>query len=292
MKKTYPHSLLALFLMVGLISYGCASPQKNQTKSQINKAVPKVESTVTMATTTSTQDSGLLDYLLPKFEKQYKTRVKVVAVGSGQAIETGRRGDADVLLVHSPADEEKFVKEGQGIDRRNVMHNQFLLIGPTNDPAKVTSAKNVIAAMKAIADTKSSFVSRGDASGTNKKELSLWKTANITPKGAWYVVSSQGMGETLLMTNEKQAYTLTDEATYLVQRSKLNLKVVRQGDPELLNPYSVILVNQAKHPGVHKDAAQAFADWVTSENGQNLIADFGKDKYGKSLFIPDAKAGK
>jgi len=276
MRKRLPLALMLIItLLVGIVPAAMAAE--------------KVESTMTLSTTTSTQDSGLLDYLIPIFEKDYNTKVKVVAVGSGQAIEMGKKGDADVLLVHSRAAEDAFVASGFGINRKDVMYNQFLIVGPKSDPAKIKGMTDVKAAFKKIATAKKKFVSRGDNSGTNTKELSIWTALKITPTGRWYIESGQGMGDTLMMTNEMNAYTLTDEATYLTWQKKTGLKEMVRGDKLLLNPYGVIAVNPAKYPAIHKNAANAFIEFMTGKKGQALIGEFGKDKYGKALFTPDAK---
>ncbi len=254
-------------------------------------AAKKVESTMTLATTTSTQDSGLLDYIIPVFEKDYKTKVKVVAVGSGQAIELGKKGDADVLLVHSRKAEDEFVAQGWGINRQDVMHNQFLIVGPSSDPAKIKDMTDATAAFKRIAASKSMFISRADKSGTNTKELGIWTKALIVPTKPWYVESGQGMGETLKMADELNAYTLSDDATFLAMRNKTGLKQLVAGGKDLLNPYGVITVNPTKYPEVHKNAAAAFTDFITGSKGQGLIAGFGKEKYGRALFTPDAIPG-
>lgn len=248
----------------------------------------QVEDTMILATTTSTQDSGLLDVLIPAFEKKFGTRVKVIAVGTGQALEMGQRGDADVLLVHSRAAEDKFMADGYGSVRKDVMHNQFLLVGPASDPAKIKGNSDAVGAFKKIAGTKAKFISRGDQSGTHKKELELWKKAGVTPGGKWYVEAGQGMGDTLMMASEMGAYTLTDEATWLTLEPKLQLQEILKGDKALFNPYGVIAVNPEKFPNVHRAAARAFVDYITSAEGQTIIYNFGRDKYGRSLFIPDA----
>lgn len=244
--------------------------------------------TLTLATTTSTQDSGLLDELVPAFEKKSGIKVKVVAVGSGQAIELGKRGDADVLLVHSPQAEKEFMAGGYGVDRRAVMHNYFVLVGPPADPAKVSGTKEASQAFKTIAEKKAVFVSRGDQSGTHKKELSIWEKAGIKPGGPWYVQAGQGMGETLTTASERKAYTLSDEATFLTMKKELDLKVMVEGGKDLLNPYTVITVSQKKFPAIHSQQAREFSDFITGTEGQNLIRNFGKSKYGKSIFVPDA----
>ncbi|MFI7617552.1 substrate-binding domain-containing protein [Nonomuraea terrae] len=240
-----------------------------------------------LATTTSTQDSGLLDELLPVFTRDSGWQVKTVAVGSGQAIELGRRGEADVLLVHSPAAEEKFVAEGGAGARRLVMHNDFVLLGPEADPAKVRGTSSA-EAMKKIADEQAVFVSRGDQSGTHSKEKDLWSKAGVTPGGSWYQSTGQGMGETLRVASEKAGYTLSDRATYLTQRDTLSLEVLSEGDPGLLNVYHVIEMTKKAGDRVRTDGAKAFADWIVAPSTQRLIGEFGRAKYGQPLFTPDA----
>jgi len=241
-----------------------------------------------LATTTSTRDSGLLDTLLPIFEKQTGYQVKMVAVGSGQALQMGQEGNADVLLVHSPMAEKDFMAQGFGKERLLVMHNDFIIIGPSSDPAGIKGSAKAIEAFTKIADAKAVFVSRNDKSGTNSMELNLWKAAGISPAGDWYLQTGQGMGETLRVTSEKAGYTLTDRATYLAQKSTLQLDILVEGDTALLNIYHVITVNPEKWPRVNAQGAKAFAGFMVSAATQKLIGDFGKDKFGQSLFIPDA----
>jgi tungstate transport system substrate-binding protein len=249
---------------------------------------------ITCASTTSTQNSGLFEVLLPAFKKATGIDVVVVAVGTGQALEIGRRGDADVLFVHDPEKEEKFVAEGYGLARRPVMYNDFIIVGPATDPAKIKGMKDASAAFKKLAESGFHFVSRGDNSGTNSKELKIWKKASVDPKGkSDYLEVGQGMENTLRVASEKQFYTLTDRGTWLAvkDKDKLALKLMVEGDPVLFNQYGVIVVNHAKFPNVKVKEATAFADWLTSPAGQKLIGDF-KDKYGNQLFIPDAQTGK
>ncbi|MBM4410668.1 MAG: extracellular solute-binding protein [Chloroflexi bacterium] len=245
---------------------------------------------VILATTTSTQDSGLLDLLVPAFQKATGYQVKVVAVGSGAAMQMGERGDADVLLVHSPAAEEKFVADGFGIERTLVMHNDFVMIGPAGDPAGLKGVKTVAEAMKKLADKKATFVSRGDNSGTDFLEKNLWKSAGLTtPKGqSWYLETGQGMGATLTVAREKQAYTVTDRATFLAFTGKSDLPILLEGDPALLNVYHVIVPNPAKLPKTNTEGGRAFKAFLISADVQKLIGEFGKEKYGRPLFFADA----
>jgi tungstate transport system substrate-binding protein len=241
-----------------------------------------------LATTTSTQDSGLLDEMIPVFEKDTGYKVKTVAVGSGAALQMGQEGNADVLLVHSPSAEKTFMDGGFGIDRRLVMHNDFIIVGPAADPAAIKGTATAVEAFTKIANAQSPFISRGDKSGTNTMELNLWKKASITPEGEWYVESGQGMGATLTIASEKGAYTLTDRATFLANKATYSLEILVEGDNALLNVYHVISVNPEKWPKVNKDGAKAFADFFTSKKGQDMIAKFGVEKYGQTLFTPDA----
>ena len=239
---------------------------------------------ITLATTTSTQDSGLLDALLPVFEEQSGIKVKVVAVGTGQAIKLAEDGNADVLLVHSREAEDEFVEKGFGINAHDVMYNQFYIVGPADDPAGIKQLASATEAFAQIADKQAPFISRGDDSGTDKKEKSIWKEAGITPEGSWYLSSGQGMGETLQMADEKRAYTLTDEATFLSR--DLNLEVLLEGDKTLFNPYGIIQVKSSQK----QEAGLKLIQFFTGEEGQKLIGEFGKETYGKGLFVPDARA--
>jgi len=263
--------VVALLFITGMIS---------------TQAQPK---TIILATTTSTQDSGLLDVLLPIFEKGTGYFVKTIAVGSGQAMAMGQKGEADVLLVHSPEAEKKFMAEGYGINRRLVMHNDFIIVGPPGDPAKIKAMKSSVESFKKIASAKALFLSRGDNSGTDAKEKSVWKTAKINPEGErWYQQTGLGMGQTLNVAAEKKGYTLADRGTYLAMKKNLGLDILVEGDAILLNIYHVIEVNPAKWPKVNNAGAKAFADFMVSKETQDLIKTFGVDRFGSPLFFPDA----
>ncbi len=254
------------------------------------KAAP-ANSELILATTTSTQDSGLLDVLIPMFEQESGYRIKVVAVGSGQALQMGQEGNADVLLVHSPSAEKTYMDGGFGKDRVLVMHNDFIIVGPTADPAGIKGDTSAVDAFTKIASAGALFVSRGDNSGTNTKELGLWKSAKVDPAGtkpAWYIESGQGMGATLTIASEKGAYTLTDRATYLAGKANLQLDILVEKDATLLNVYHVITVNPDKWPKINYEGATAFAQWITSASVQEVIGKFGVDRYGQQLFVPDA----
>jgi tungstate transport system substrate-binding protein len=244
---------------------------------------------IILATTTSTQDSGLLDVLLPIFEKKTGYFVKTIAVGSGQAMAMGQKGEADVLLVHSPEAEKKFVADGYGINRRLVMHNDFIVIGPGEDPAKVKGMKPTTAVFKKIASTGSLFLSRADNSGTHSKEKAIWKACGINPEGQkWYQQTGLGMGQTLNVASEKNGYTLADRGSYLALKKNLQLDILAEGDAILLNIYHVMEVNPAKWPKVNGAGAKAFADFMVSREAQEFIKTFGVDKFGSPLFFPDA----
>ncbi|MBE3519634.1 MAG: substrate-binding domain-containing protein [Firmicutes bacterium] len=258
-------------LLVGLWISGCAK-----------------EKDVILATTTSTQDTGLLDVLVPMFEKKTGYRLKTVAVGTGQALEMARRGEADVVLVHAPKSEEQVEAEGHVINRRLVMHNDFVICGPQADPAGIRGEKSAASAFRKIAQSKSLFVSRGDDSGTHKKELEIWAEAGIKPEGQWYQESGSGMGQTLNIASEKGAYVLSDRGTFLSLKKNLALIILVEDDPSLLNIYHVMQVNPEKHPGVNARGGKAFVDFMLSDEVQKVIGEFGVKEFGQPLFFPDA----
>ncbi|HVN96910.1 MAG TPA: substrate-binding domain-containing protein [Syntrophorhabdaceae bacterium] len=248
-----------------------------------------IEKNIILATTTSTQDTGLLDVLIPAFEKKMGYFVKTIAVGSGQAMAMGQKGEADVLLVHSPEAEQKFVAEGYGVNRRLIMHNDFVLVGPATDPAKTRGTKPTVDAFRKIAASQSLFMSRGDNSGTDAKEKSIWKAAGTKYQGEkWYQETGLGMGQTLNVASEKKAYTLTDRGTYLSLKKNLGLEILVEGDAVLLNIYHVIEVNPSKWLKVNVEGAKAFSDFMVSQQTQGLIKTFGVEKFGAPLFFPDA----
>ena len=252
-------------------------------------AAPPQQKNIILATTTSTQDSGLLDVLIPIFEKQAGYFVKTIAVGSGQAMAMGQKGEADVLLVHSPDAEKKFMAAGNGVQRRLVMHNDFIIVGTPADPAAVKTAKTSVEAFKKIAQANAVFMSRGDNSGTHSKEKAIWKAAAISPDGQkWYQQTGLGMGQTLSVAAEKKAYTLADRGTYLALKKNLGLDILNEGDAMLLNVYSVIEINPAKFKKINADGGSAFADFMVSKATQDIIGKFGVEKFGSPLFFPDA----
>ena len=280
-KITLP--LLAI-LILALVLTGCGGGQKPAESPKEPPKPAKVD--VILDTTTSTQDSGLLDALIPVFEKKTGYKIKTIAVGSGQAIAMGEKGEADVLLTHAPDAEKKVVTAGAVINRRMVMHNDFIIVGPASDAAKI-KGKKAQEALNAIAASNSIFVSRGDNSGTHQLEKKLWSQSNLKPSGAWYQEAGTGMGQTLNIANEKKGYTVTDRATYLAQKKSLALDILVEGDPKLLNIYHVMEVNAEKYTKVNKEGAKAFADFLLTTEGQGIIAVFGKDKYGQPLFFAD-----
>jgi len=250
-------------------------------------AAPAVAKDIKMATTTSTDNSGLLHYLLPKFEADCGCKIHYTAVGTGAALKLGENGDVDVVLVHARSAEDQFVAAGYGVNRRDVMYNDFVIVGPHADPAGIKGMKDPLAAFKKLHASGATFVSRGDDSGTNKKELAYWKELGIDPKGPHYLAIGQGMGQTLTVTGEKQGYTLTDRATYTTYAAKTGLEVMVEGDKRLLNPYGVIAVNPKRYPNVNYEGAMAFVEWLTSPKGQQAIGDYRFK--GAQLFHPDYK---
>ena len=237
-----------------------------------------------MATTTSTENSGLLKVILPKFETRSGLEVQVLAVGTGQALRLGCNGDVDVVLVHAPAAEQKFVDDGCGVNRRPVMYNDFVIVGPPADPAGIAHSEDAAVALARIAKSRAIFVSRGDDSGTNKKELALWQKAGINPAGTWYREAGQGMGKVLQITAELEGYTLTDRGTWLAYRAMSPLNILVEKDPALYNPYAVIAVNPERHPDTNYSGAMTFIGWITSRKGQRMIADYRID--AQVLFVP------
>jgi len=240
-----------------------------------------------MSTTTSTENSGLLKYLLPAFETKCGCKVRVISVGTGKALELGKNGDVDVVLVHARPAEDKFVAEGHGVNRRDVMYNDFILVGPQSDPLRLRGTKYVIAAFKTLGEGKAKFISRGDNSGTDQMEKNYWKQAGVEPKGAWFISAGLGMSEVLTMAGELRGYTLSDRATYGAYRAKTGLDILVQGDPKMFNPYGVIAVNPKKYPDINYQGAMDFINWMTSDEGQKMIAEFKVN--GEQLFYPSAK---
>lgn len=270
MKKT-----LSLILVIGLCFILATS------------AVAQVQR-LKISSTTSTDNTGLFAVLNPPFEKMFNCRVDVIAEGTGKALKTGEMGDSDVVFVHSRPAEDKFVNAGYGVNRRDVMYNDFIILGPKNDPAGIKGLKNAMEALTKISKSESTFVSRGDDSGTHKMEKEIWEKTGIAPQGKWYVESGQGMGAVLQIAHEMKGYTLSDRGTYLAYKDKIDLAILTEGDPILFNPYGIIAVNPALHPHVNYILAMAYIGWVTSPEGQMIIREFGKDKFGQPLFVPVA----
>jgi tungstate transport system substrate-binding protein len=272
-KLIHMASLLSLIILLT----GCGSSIKQ------TDPISAEEKSIVLATTTSTEDSGLLNHILPVFKKNSGIQVKVIAVGTGQAIQMGKDGNADVVLVHAKKAEDEFVDSGYGVNAYDVMYNQFLIVGPEDDPAGVRGMSSASDAFKAIAASEATFISRGDDSGTHKKELSIWESAGLLPEGSWYLSAGQGMGATLQIADEKYGYTLVDEATYLSYQQ--SLVILLEGDKPLLNPYGVIQVKST----TKAELVDEFIQFLIGEEAQKLIGEFGKDEYGKGLFIPGAK---
>lgn len=300
MKKQMKNVLVLMLSLVMAFSFtACQNEQSKapeapaeQPKEEPKKEAeaPKEERSFILATTTSTQDSGLLDYLLPIFKEKTGIQVDVVAKGTGAALELAKNGDADGLLVHAKAQEEQFIADGFAKERFDVMYNDFIFVGPKSDPAGlIANAPNdPVKALTLISENKATFISRGDESGTHTKEKALWKEANITPSGDWYVEAGTGMGAVLQMAAEKQGYTLTDRATYLSMKDELDLVIVTEKNDKLYNQYGVMMVNPDKYP-IKEAEVKEFMDWILSEEGQKLIGEYGVKEFGQPLFIPNAK---
>jgi len=275
-QETHMKRILSILVLLIFILSACAP------------AVPE-NPTLILATTTSTQDSGLLDVLIPLFETESGYTVQTVAVGSGEAMKMGEEGNADVLLVHAPSSEVAFMDAGNGTDRFLVMHNDFVIVGPADDPAGIKGQTSAVEAFKAIYNAGASFITRGDDSGTHKKELALWKSAALDPAGqAWYVETGQGMGASMILASEKAAYILTDRATYLSNKENYQLEILVEGDTSLLNVYHVITVNAEKWPKANYTGALAFANFMIDPATQKIIGEFGVEEFGQPLFYPDA----
>ncbi|AGK98272.1 substrate-binding domain-containing protein [Clostridium pasteurianum] len=275
---------IILVVYLGVFLVGCSNTSANKGTSD-SKTIQKKE--VILGMTTSIEDSGLLDVIIPAFEKESGYKTKTVSVGTGQALALAEKGQVDALLVNSPAAEKQVIEEGIIVNRKLVMHNDFVIVGSESDKAKIKGMKDAVAAFTAIAKTQSEFVSRSDDSGTNKLEKKLWSDANVKPQGAWYIEAGAGMGQTLKISNEKRAYTLADRATYLNDRKILSLPVLVEGDKKLLNLYSVSEINPAKFSKANSEGAKAFSNFLLSKKGQELIANYGKDKFGEVLFYSD-----
>lgn len=288
-RKTLVSIFMVLLMTISLLLAGCAGNRQQAERQPEQGAAEPAVKDVILATTTSTQDSGLLDVLVPVFEEQTGYRVKTIAVGTGAALEMGEKGDADVLLVHAPAAEKPLVDSGVGINYELVMHNDFVLLGPNNDPAGVKGL-DVAEALQKIAASGATFISRGDDSGTHNKELSLWQNAGVDPAGQqWYQETGQGMGATIAVANEKQGYTLSDRATYLAQTENIEMQIVSEGAEDLKNIYHVMSINPEKFPEqkINAEGGKAFVDFMISKETQEVINSFGVDQYGQSLFFAD-----
>lgn len=271
--------ILSVLLLLALAACGGAAEEEAQTGG-----------TLLLATTTSTEDSGLLNFILPDFTAQTGATVEVVAVGTGQALQIGRDGNADVVLVHARASEDQFMDEGHGVRREDVMYNDFIIVGPPEDPAGIGGGQDAAAALAQIAQAEAPFVSRGDDSGTHSKEKAVWAATGIEPAGDWYISAGQGMGAVLTMADELPAYTLTDRATYLARTLEgTSLVILVEGDPLLFNPYGVIAVNPDKGAHIQADLANRFIDWLISPETQARIGEFGVAEFGSPLFVPDAR---
>ncbi|QGT98608.1 Tungstate ABC transporter, substrate-binding protein [Candidatus Syntrophocurvum alkaliphilum] len=271
-KKSFVILVIFIFMFV---SFGCGQADRDRL--------------IKLATTTSTEDSGLLNVLLPEFTADTGYSIDVIAVGTGQAINMGEKGDVDVILVHARDAEDEFVDEGYGVNRKDVMYNDFLIIGPEEDPAEIKGENDVIVAMEQIAETESTFVSRGDQSGTHMKELSIWEASGIKPQGEWYKEVGQGMGDTYRVGNVMDGYVFIDRATFLFNRDNYELVEMVEGDELLVNHYGIIAVNPELYSHVNYEGVMTLIEWITSEKGQDIIEVYGVDQFGQPLFVPNAK---
>jgi len=276
-------SVVLIVLLIFSLA-GCAKEEPKNTEQNQPQNQPENKKII-LSTTTSTQDSGLLDKLLPVFEEKTGYEVDVISQGTGQALKTGELGDCDVVLVHARAAEDKFVADGFGVNRKDVMYNDFVIVGPKDDPAGIKGLTTSEAFEKLAENKKDQFISRGDNSGTHMKELSLWEKAGVKPEGDWYWAVNKGMGDTLIMTSEKLGYTLTDRGTYASMSDKLDLQVVIEGEESLLNPYGIIAVNPEKHPAVNYEGAMALIEFITSQEGKDIINGFKVN--GQQLFFAE-----
>ncbi|MFP4206511.1 MAG: substrate-binding domain-containing protein [Spirochaetaceae bacterium] len=275
MKRVCATVLVALFTVTAVFAAG-------ETEQSMSAEPERLR----LATTTSTENSGLLDELLPAFENRHGARVDVIAVGTGQALELGRNGDVDVVMVHAPELEREFVREGYGVERVDIMYNDFVVLGPESDPAGIADTESVVDAFARIAESESAFISRGDNSGTHAKERAVWAEAGIEPDGSWYREAGQGMGAVITVANDQEGYTLADRGTYLAYRGDIGIDVVVEGDPLLFNPYAVIAVDPEMHDHVKRDLAQELIDFLVSDEGQDIIGGYRVE--GEQLFVPDA----
>ena len=300
-KKTI--ALLSILALLFTLLAGCAAPEPTEVPPTSTPVPPEPTEvpteaeeesgeaqTLTLATTTSTENSGLLGYLLPFFEEEYNAEVEVIAVGTGQALQIGEDGNADVLMVHARSLEDAFMEAGHGVRREDLMYNDFVIVGPPDDPAGVEGMTDAPAAFAQIAEAGATFISRGDDSGTHTKEKAIWEEAGVDPAGDWYISAGQGMGAVLTMADEQQAYTLSDRATYLARTLEgTELEILVEGDPILFNPYGVIAVNPEKSPEINAELANQFIDWLISVPTQEKIGEFGRDEFGMPLFTPDSE---
>ncbi|NLJ79352.1 MAG: solute-binding protein [Tissierellia bacterium] len=282
---------LSILLILAMVVGCTAGNEQDAEEPEDNDEVVKDGGRLILSTTTSTENSGLLGHILPVFEEETDITVDVIAVGTGEALQMGKDGDADILLVHAKASEEEFVAEGHGLERHDVMYNDFVLVGPADDPLnlKEDSPDDILKGLKAISEKEADFISRGDDSGTHKRELATWEEADIEPEGEWYYSAGAGMGDVLTMADEKQAYTLTDRGTYLSMKDTLDLEIIIEGDDNLFNQYGIIPVNPEKSDQINAEGAKKLMEWFLSDEIQKMIGEFGVEEFGQPLFVPNAK---